>query len=433
MTGLANRRGLQDALARQSGNGEPYVLLSLDLDGFKAINDRHGHDAGDSVLVEVARRLRTNLRPGDVPARLGGDEFAVLMVAGMSEARRVAERLTGVLARPYPHAGGKAVLSVSTGVAAGSEGAGGPGVLHRADLALCYAKRRGKNRVECYDSAYDELLRRRFRLEHELRGVLDRGELHVVYQPVVSLPQGRLVGVGASPRWCHPELGEIRTEEFLPLAQEGGMSAELSGWLLHRACQQLAGWLTAGHDVWVSVEVSPRQLQEPEYALQVADVLHEYDIPPHRLVLEITERPAGPGPEELGRRLGALRRTGARIALAGFGADHSSLIWPRRLPIDILKVHRTLLGTPEPVDCSGAPLLDLLVNLGDRLGLTVVAEGVSEPAELTAVTAAGCGYAQGQLFGWGVSARRVAELLAAGAVPTSASAAPASMAPSKPS
>ncbi|MET8253039.1 EAL domain-containing protein [Micromonospora sp. NPDC005197] len=423
LTSLANRRGLLRALHDGAAAGTPCVLLGLDLDGFKNVNDMRGHDVGDAVLAEVGRRLRGNLRPGDVAARLGGDEFAVLMPARPTEADRVAERLLGVLNRPYDQPEGPVFLSVSIGVAGW---AGEPDVellLRHADLALRYAKQRGKNRIERYDAAYDQLLRRRTTLEHELRGAIERDELRLAFQPVASLPSVRPVGAEALLRWHHPELGNIRPDEFIPLAEECGMIATLGAWVLHQACYQLSRWLTDGHDVWVSVNVSPRELHAPEYVVQVAEALRAHHVPPQRLVLEVTEHAVATDLDELIRRLTALRLTGVRIALDDFGAGYSSLGQLRRLPIDILKIDHSLVAEHEPVRPVGqdgpafAPMVDIVMRLGHQLGLEVIAEGVTTPTELAAVVAAGCRFGQGALFGWGVPAEHLEAMLEAATSP----------------
>ncbi|MEV4820750.1 bifunctional diguanylate cyclase/phosphodiesterase [Micromonospora sp. NPDC049274] len=423
LTSLANRRGLLRALHDGAEAGTPCVLLGLDLDGFKNVNDMRGHDVGDAVLAEVGRRLRGNLRPGDVAARLGGDEFAVLMPARPAEADRVAERLLGVLNRPYDQPEGPVFLSVSIGVAGW---AGEPDVellLRHADLALRYAKQRGKNRIERYDAAYDQLLRRRTTLEHELRGAIERDELRLAFQPVASLPSVRPVGAEALLRWRHPELGNIRPDEFIPLAEECGMIATLGAWVLHQACYQLSRWLADGHDVWVSVNVSPRELHAPEYVVQVAEALRAHHVPPQRLVLEVTEHAVATDLDELIRRLTALRLTGVRIALDDFGAGYSSLGQLRRLPIDILKIDHSLVAEHEPVRPVGqdgpafAPMVDIVMRLGHQLGLEVIAEGVTTPTELAAVVAAGCRFGQGALFGWGVPAEHLEAMLEAATSP----------------
>ncbi|SBT37331.1 putative bifunctional diguanylate cyclase/phosphodiesterase [Micromonospora narathiwatensis] len=422
LTGLANRRGLLRALHRCAEAGVPCVLLGLDLDGFKNVNDMRGHDVGDAVLAEVGRRLRGNLRPGDLAARLGGDEFAVLM-HGASDAEPVAERLLGVLGRPYEEADGPIFLSVSIGVA-GNRGETDVALLLRnADLALRYAKQRGKNRIERYDATYDQLLRRRTMLEHEMRGAIERDELRLAFQPVASLPSVRPVGAEALLRWHHPELGNVRPDEFIPLAEECGMISKLGAWVLHQACYQLSRWLADGHDVWVSVNVSPRELHAPEYVVQVADALRAHHVPPQRLVLEVTEHAVATDLDELIRRLAALRLTGVRIALDDFGAGYSSLGQLRRLPIDILKIDHSLVAEHEPVRPIGrdgpafAPMVDIVMRLGHHFGLEVIAEGVTSPTELAAVVAAGCRFGQGALFGWGVPAEHLEAMLEAATSP----------------
>ncbi|MCX4473998.1 EAL domain-containing protein [Micromonospora sp. NBC_01655] len=428
LTGLANRRGLLRALQDSAGSGVPCVLLGLDLDGFKNVNDMRGHDVGDEVLAEVGRRLRGNLRPGDLAARLGGDEFAVLMPGRPADAGRVAERLLGVLGRPYEQPGGPVFLSVSIGVAGQPDEPDTELLLRHADLALRYAKQRGKNRIEHYDVAYDQLLRRRTTVEHELRGAIERDELRLAFQPVASLPSVRPVGAEALLRWHHPELGNVRPDEFIPLAEECGMIAKLGAWVLHQACYQLSRWLADGHDVWVSVNVSPRELHAPEYVVQVAEALRAHHVPPQRLVLEVTEHAVATDLDELIRRLTALRRTGVRIALDDFGAGYSSLGQLRRLPIDILKIDHSLVAEHEPVRPVGtdgpafAPMVDIVMRLGHQLGMEVIAEGVTTPAELAAVVAAGCRWGQGALFGWGVPAEHLEAMLEAA---TSAGARPA--------
>ncbi|GAA0366842.1 bifunctional diguanylate cyclase/phosphodiesterase [Micromonospora gifhornensis] len=432
LTGLANRRGLLRALHECAAAGTPCMLLSLDLDGFKNVNDMRGHDVGDAVLVEVGQRLRANLRPGDLAARLGGDEFAVLMHGGPAEAGAVAERLLKVLGGAYPQPEGPVFCSVSIGLATWADTPDVELLLRHADLALRYAKQRGKNRIERYDGAYDRLLRRRTTLEHELRGAIGRNELRLVFQPVASLPSVRPVGAEALLRWHHPELGNVRPDEFIPLAEESGIIAELGAWVLHEACRQLSRWLAEGHDVWVSVNVSPRELHAPAYVVQVAEALRTHHVPPQRLVLEVTEHAVATDLDELIRRLTALRRTGVRIALDDFGAGYSSLGQLRRLPIDILKIDHGLVAEHEPVRPVGrdgpafAPMVDIVMRLGHQFGLEVIAEGVTTPTELAAVVAAGCRFGQGALFGWGVPAEHLEAMLEAATSPGARPARPGS-------
>nr|WP_091653699.1 bifunctional diguanylate cyclase/phosphodiesterase [Micromonospora pallida] len=428
LTGLANRRGLMRVLSSAVAAGGPVVLLSLDLDGFKHVNDVRGHDVGDAVLAEVGRRLRVHQDPGDLPARLGGDEFAVLTRRSPADADQLARTLLNALDEAYEQPGGPVFLSVSVGVAGrvdlddatAPRHADEPDVevlLRHADLALRHAKQQGKNRVERYDAAHERMLRRRTTVEHELRGAIGRDELRLVFQPVASLPSVRPVGAEALLRWRHPELGAVRPDEFIPLAEECGMISALGAWVLDQACLQLSRWLADGHDVWVSVNVSPKELHAEEYVVQVAEALRAHGVPPQRLVLEVTEHTVATDVDALIRRLTALRRTGVRIALDDFGAGYSSLGQLRRLPIDILKIDHSLVAEHEPVrpvDREGppfAPMVDVVMRLGHQLGLEVIAEGVTSPTELAAVVAAGCRFGQGALFGWGVPAEHLEAML----------------------
>ncbi|SLM04075.1 diguanylate cyclase [Actinoplanes sp. SE50/110] len=395
LTGLANRRGLQ--LALREGD-RCRALIGIDMDGFKTVNDLRGHDVGDAVLAEVGARLKRNLLTGDVAARLGGDEFAVLMRAEPEEAVLAAHRLLAVLGEPYEVDGGQIFLSASVGVASTGE------LLHDADLALRYAKQRGKNRVEQYQAGYDELLRRRGTLTGELRHAIDRDQLRLVFQPVVALPSMRPVGAEALLRWTHPELGPVRPDEFIPVAEESGLINRIGAWVLENACRQLADWLAAGHDIWMSVNLSPKELHNADYAGQVAEILADLGVPPQRLVLEVTEHAVATDMEELVRRLAELRATGVRIALDDFGAGYSSLTQLRTLPVDILKIDHALVAEPESRTGTAAPLVDVVVRLGHRLGLEVLAEGIGTPAQREVVEEAGCRLGQGSLFGWGVPA-----------------------------
>lgn len=395
LTGLANRRGLQRALRSSTGAA---ALIGIDMDGFKTVNDMRGHDVGDAVLAEVGARLRRNLLAGDVAARLGGDEFAVLMRGDADEAVLAAHRLLAVLGEPYEVDGGSIFLSASLGVAATGE------LLHDADLALRYAKQRGKNRVERYQAGYDEVLRRRGTLTGELRHAIDRGQLSLVFQPVVALPSMRPVGAEALLRWTHPDLGRVPPVEFIPVAEEAGLINRIGAWVLEEACKQLAEWRAKGHDVWLSVNLSPKELHNSDYAAQVADVLAEYGVPPQRLVLEVTEHAVATDMEELVRRLAELRKTGVRIALDDFGAGYSSLGQLRTLPVDILKIDHALVAEPESRTGTAAPLVDVVVRLGHRLGLEVLAEGIGTKDQRRIVEEAGCRLGQGSLFGWGVPA-----------------------------
>jgi diguanylate cyclase (GGDEF)-like protein len=412
LTELANRRQLLSTLQEQADAGPPGVLIAIDLDGFKNVNDIRGHDVGDAVLVEVASRLRANVRPGDLAVRMGGDEFAVLMWARPAEAGAVAERLLAVLSAPYEVAGATVFLSASVGLATWRTADTMEGLMRNADVALRFAKQRGKHRVEQYDLAYDRWLRRRTEVEHELRGAVERGELMVVYQPIAHLPGGRIAGVEALLRWHNPQLGQVSPAEFIPVAEDAGLVAGLGAFVLHEACYQLARWLADGHEVYLSVNASVRELHTPEYAERVADVLRVHKVPAQRLVIEVTEHVVALDVEQLVERLTALRAGGVRVALDDFGSGYSSLGQLRTLPVDILKIDRSLVAPTEPARFA-PPLADVVVQLGNRLGLDVVAEGVTDEGQRKVLVEAGCRYAQGDLFGRPMPAERVEALFGA--------------------
>lgn len=402
LTGLNNRRGLLRAMYEVT-KGTPCVLVTLDLDGFKNVNDVRGHDAGDAVLIEVGQRLRLNLRPGDIAARLGGDEFAVLMRGRPPDLMKVAERLLGVLRQPYTAVGGSIYLSASMGLAACAPTDNVHTMLRNADLAQRAAKLHGKNRVEMYDESYDKTLRRRSTVEHELRQALEKNQLSLAFQPVVSLPSVRPVGAEALLRWAHPELGQVSPGEFIPIAEDSGQIEAIGSWVLHEACRQLSLWLADGHDVWVSVNVSPRELHSAEYLTRVREVLKVHRVPPARLVLEVTEQAVAMDIAEFRRVLAALRALGVRIALDDFGAGYSSLGQLRQIPVDILKIDQELVSDQD--------LVDVAARIGQRLGLQVIAEGICEPAHHRLVAETGCPLGQGFLFGKGVPAEHLEAML----------------------
>ncbi|MGH8794876.1 MAG: putative bifunctional diguanylate cyclase/phosphodiesterase [Stackebrandtia sp.] len=397
LTSLSNRRALLRTLESDvAGGSMPCTLLAIDLDGFKNINDTRGHDIGDAVLVEMAERLRRSLRPTDVAARLGGDEFAVLLWCGPEEAGDVAERLLNVLAEPYRFEGRAAVfLSTSMGIAGCATADDVESLLRNADLALRAAKQQGKNRIEAYDASFERKLMRRSVLEQELHGAMTRGELTLVYQPVISLPQRRVAGAEALIRWRHPVLGQVSPVEFIPVVEEAGLGEILAEWTLRTIAERLATWRTAGHAAWISMNLSPRQLNSPHFAKALAQALLERGVPPSKMVVEVTEQDVAQDIDVLTAQLGALRGTGVRIALDDFGSGYSSLGQLHRLPVDILKIDRDLIAGS---DDGAAPLADVVVRLGERLGLATIAEGVETQAQLDVVQQAGCGLVQGYLL-----------------------------------
>ncbi len=417
LTELANRRAFVATLHERVIGGPPSVVLAIDLDGFKNVNDLRGHDVGDAVLVEVAHRLRKNLRPNDIAARLGGDEFAAVLWLQPAEAAAAAGRLRAVLARPYEISNSLVYLSASIGLAVTDGAADVADLMRNADVALRFAKLRGKDRVEGYAEAFVTWLRRRNTVEASLRGAIQRDELTLLYQPVVSLPSGVVVGAEALLRWHSAELGPVSPAEFIPIAEGSGLIDDIGRWVMAEACRQLARWIIDGHTIWLSVNISVRELHRPDYVAQVADLISAHHVPPQRLVLEVTEHAVAIDMDVLITTLAALRNSGLRIALDDFGAGYSSLGQLRRLPVDILKVDSSIVSpsTDDGVREAG-PIADVVVRLGQRLGLDVIAEGVADAEQRRLVEDAGCVLVQGELFGWPIPAEHLEALVANGPI-----------------
>ena len=347
LTGLPNRVLLLDrlnvAVGRARRHPTSLALLFLDLDGFKRINDRLGHDAGDDLLVEVARRLQRTLRPGDTVVRYGGDEFVVLCedLRGQREALRVAERARASIAEPFLVRGQEVSIRASVGVARARRGQTyAQDLIREADVAMYRAKERGSG-VELFDAAGDEGMSE-LETEHQLRGAIERGELRLHYQPVLTLDADpRLVAVEALVRWQQPEHDLLAPAEFLPLAEETGFITQIDQWVLAEACLQLARWRrgkSVGHPVWVSVNISARSLGSPSLTDAVDRALAGARLPPSCLCLEVTEATVDEEPVRAAAVLENLERLGVRLGLDDFGTGRSSLGALSRLPFNEVKL-----------------------------------------------------------------------------------------------
>ncbi|MFC0508424.1 bifunctional diguanylate cyclase/phosphodiesterase [Micromonospora costi] len=357
----------------------------------------------DDVLAEAVHRARAVIGPRDLVAAAGGAGFAVVTAAGPVLAYALGTRLLAALTEPYRF--GRAVLRVQASIGLAEVTAHGPDdVLRQADLARRRAVQLGRDRVEWYDAFLEEQLVRRLDLERELPGAVARGELDLVYQPVVGLADRLPVGTEALLRWRSPVLGTVLPAELLPVAEDLGIVGELEWWVLDRACRQLAEWSAGNRDLWMAVNVTTRELTTPDFVARTAAILAAYDVPPDRLVVEVAEPRVGPELSTVVARLAGLRSLGVRTALDDFRAEHASLAQLRRLPIDLLKVGATLVDpTPE----APRPLIDVVVNLGDRLGVEVVVEDVESAAQLDGAYRAGCRYGQGFALARPVTAERV--------------------------
>lgn len=408
LTGLANRRDLMRAIVTQrSLAGHTGTLLVIDLHGMSAINESRGREVGDAVLVEVGRRLRDGVGGGDVVARLGGDEFAVVTVDGPMLAYALGIRLIGALTEPYQLPGAIVSIQASIGLAELCGGSGVDDVLRRAEMARRRAQQLGRNRIEWYDSYLEEQLVRRMDLERELPGAAGRGEFDLVYQPVLDLHDERPVGTEALVRWRSPALGTVLPAELVPVAEDLGLLDELGQWVLHKACRQAAEWSRGGRRLWMSVNVSASELTGPEFVGRVAAALTLHQIEPDRLLIEIAEPSGEVDIFAVVGQLGKLRALGVRTALDDFGLGPASLAHLRRMPVDILKINRSLVSDPNGWQGQGKPVIDVVVSLGRRLGMEIVAEGLESVDQVEQARVAGCRFGQGFVLARPATAERV--------------------------
>lgn len=409
LTGLANRRQtLQSVTALRSAPRGRGALLLMELEGFSEIRDEHGYDVGDKVLIELAQRLRAEADDADVPGRLSGDEFTYVTEASPVQAYALATRLLATLAEPIELPETTLRLGASIGLADIVGASDADDVLRRARLALRRARQLGRP-VEWYDDAVENAMLRRLALEEDLPGALARGELDLVYQPILDLLDHRPVGVEAMLRWRHTEFGTVLPADIIPVAEDGGLIDDIGAWVIDEAGRRLAGWLQDGRDLWMAVNVSSHQLDGPELARHVAGVLNRYDLPAERLVCEFAEAQLAPD-GTVGDRIGRVRSLGVRTALDDFGTGPDSLTHLRRLPIDMVKIGRSFFGEAptERSGCEGRPLpvIDVMVDFGRRMGIDVVALGLEAESELDLVRAAGCRIGQGRLFAYPQPAER---------------------------
>jgi diguanylate cyclase (GGDEF)-like protein/PAS domain S-box-containing protein len=420
LTGLPNRSlfldRLEMTLARLGREPALAAVLVLDLDRFREVAERFGDDAVDRLLVAVAGRLRSILRPSDTVARFGSDEFAVLCpdLGQERDAVRLAERITAGLATPFAVGGQEIVVSASIGIAlTGSRARRAESLLSDADTALQRAKHRGGGLYELFDETVRAQLIERLELEQALRQAVEADELRAHYQPIVSLKEGRLVGVEALVRWDQPGRGLLLPAEFVPFAEETGLIVPLGGWVLAESCRQAARWRAAGPRILpptMHVNLSPRQFAEPHLIDLVAGALADTGTDPDRLCLEVTERALAANPASAATTLKRLSALGVRVAVDDFGTGYSSLASLQYLPISSLKIDRSFVARLD-LDPSDDAMVAAVIGLAHTLGLTVIAEGVETPRQLATLDQLGCDYAQGHLFARPETPSRVGELL----------------------
>jgi len=381
----------------------------IDLDNFKAINDDLGHAVGDALLTAVADRIGAHVPAGTVVARLGGDEYALLLRGGGPDSHEAAlVEITAELRRPIRAAGHDLVVEASIGLAPGQAGDTAAELIRRADVAMYEAKAQGRGRFTRYAPAMDQRSAEQAQLAADLRTGMDTGQLFLVYQPIVSIPDGALFGVEALVRWQHPTRGAVRPDTFIPAAERTGLIVPLGAWILTEACRQAVAWqreLGAGAPGTVSVNVSARQLREAGFAAEVAAILLRTGMPPHRLTVEVTETAVFDGGTALAE-LHAIKALGVNVALDDFGTGHSSLGLLRSCPVDILKVDKSFIDTITEGD-EHTVIAASLIQISAGLHLRAVAEGVETPEQVAELHRLGYRFAQGYHFGRPVPAAEI--------------------------
>jgi diguanylate cyclase (GGDEF)-like protein/PAS domain S-box-containing protein len=418
LTGLPNRAPLLDwlgeALQAPPARGSVAVLF-LDIDRFKVVNDSLGHEAGDRLLVSVARRLSSSTRPQDRVARFGGDEFVVVCVGvgDQHTALELADRVRREVGGRFALGDDEVFVTVSIGVALGAPGASAEELLRDADAAMYEAKALGRDRVQLFDIDVRERVVERLDVEQALRYALERDEVCLVYQPIIDLATGGVRGAEALVRWRHPERGLLLPAQFLRVAEETGYIVELGRWILTTACQVAREVLvdpSTGEPLPLFVNLSPRQLADDRLVSMVREVVHATGIEPGVLHFEITENALMADAETTSSTLRALRELGVRLALDDFGTGHSSLAYLKTFPVEVLKIDRTFIeGLGR--DAGDQAITGAIVNVARMLGLSTVAEGVETPDQAAALAALGCDLGQGYHFARPMDAAALAELI----------------------
>ena len=417
LTGMPNRALFLDrvshALTRADRTSTAVGVLVVDLDDFKTVNDSLGHGVGDALLIQVAGRLASSLRPADTLARLGGDEFAVLLeeVGDAGDTARTADAVLEALSHPFTVAGREVWLNGSVGIALGSSEA--ETLLRDADLAMYRAKADGKGRYQAFEPGMHTEIMERLELEVELKGAIERGELTLVYQPIFSLRTGAIAGLEALVRWQHPTRGLIPPARFIPLAERSGTIDDLGRWVLHAATHQGALWRArypALPGIQVGVNVSAAQLRGPGLVSHVAEALETAQLSPDGLTLEVTETALMDDLDGAVRRLDELKELGIEIAVDDFGTGHSSLRYLQRLPLDNLKIAKPFVDEIENPDPK-PPVLRAVLDLTDVFNLRPVAEGIERPEQAARLLELGCELGQGHLLSKPVKAADADELL----------------------
>jgi diguanylate cyclase (GGDEF)-like protein len=419
LTGLPNRALVLDRAAQMLARSarQPDTVagaLFVDVDGFKHVNDDLGHAAGDRLLRVVGERLQGAVRDQDTVGRLGGDEFVMLVECHVGEAAlaALADRVTSMLREPIELGDSRKTFSVtaSIGVACGRYETPDE-LLRDADLALYAAKAAGKNRYATFDASMRASTQGRLELEADLDTALGDEQFFLLYQPIFDLSSHEVVEVEALIRWRHPIRGIINPESFIPLAEENGAIAPIGRWVLGQACRQAAAWVAEGRHIGVAVNVSASQLDCASFAEDVGLALESSGIEPSLLTLELTETTLMRDVGAACARLREIKLLGVHVAMDDFGTGYASLSYLQRMPVDVLKVDRSFVAALDDGE-GGRELLDAILGVAQSLSLTVIAEGIEEYSQLSALEQLGCEMAQGFLLGQPVPAEDIRAVVA---------------------
>lgn len=414
LTGIPNRALFIDRLSQETlraeRSGLGVALIYIDLDDFKKVNDRLGHSAGDEVLRMAADRIMRNIRDVDTAARVGGDEFAVIApnLQDVVDAEPIAQRILAAMEVPMKINGQDILTTASIGIAIfPMDSEDGDELLRDADVAMYRSKNGGGNSIEFFTAEMNERATRRIRIEVQLQNALELGEFEVHYQPIVSLPERRMVGVEALLRWHNAELGVVSPVEFIPVAESTGIIVPIGAWALETACRQMKEWQDAGwSDLRVAVNLSPREVDRGDAVKSISAALIRSGLAAEFLEIEVTERVLLDDVEKAESAFSEIKKLGVRLCIDDFGTGYSSLSYLRNYPFDVLKIDRAFVHDATRHD-SGVSLLRAIISMADSLDLEVVAEGVETEEQFDLLCELGCGFAQGYYFCAPLSASRI--------------------------
>lgn len=412
LTGLPNRSMFQRRQQEDEAAGGVLSVLLVDLDGFKSVNDAHGHPVGDALLARIGGRLREEVQPPDIAARLGGDEFAILTpVSDRAALEAMASRLIEVLSRPLRIDGIRLAVGASIGIARpGDLETDSLAPLKAADLALYRAKRDGRGTYRFFDAAMDQALRARNAMQLELRAAVEQDGFDVHFQPIYDLVRSRITGCETLARWCRPTGQVIPPSEFIPIAEQTGLILPLGRHVLRRACEEASFWPS---ELTVAVNVSPLQFRDPGFLASIDEALLASGLAPHRLELEVTESLLLDHRENSVETLRLLHQRGIRISLDDFGTGYSSLSYLRLFPFDKIKIDQSFVVDLEAISQSRA-IVQAIIGLGEGLGMTTIAEGVETRRQAELLLESGCTHVQGYLISPPVDPDQILEIVFAG-------------------